>query len=532
MPFDPNWLAAPTAIPMICAALSLAFGRRGYRTAMHWQRNLAAVAVAANLAISLWILSVTLGGQRIVLQMGGWAAPYGITVYADALTGIVLTLTALLAAAALPYAIGTLDQRARMNYYPLFLFLLMGVNGAFLAGDLFNLYVFFEVLLMASFVLLTLGGQAGQVNGGIRYVVLNLLASLFLLIAAGIAYGTLGTLNLAHLAQRMGDAPEAVRLLIAGLLLVVFASKAGLFPLFFWLPSSYHTPHPAVTAFFGGVLTKVGIYSLFRIFPLLFPDLLADWQPLLLTIAGSSMIIGILGAMASNTIRRVLCFLIVSQVGYMIMGLGLAMSGDAQLASYGMAAGIFYVIHSMIITTALLMAAGAAELEVSSGSLLRSRLSGLMSRRPLLAVLFFLAAFSMGGIPPSSGFVSKLSLLQAAFGNGHWLIAAVSLSVSALTLMCMARLWQKAYWGEATQPIYPTAPLLQASRRWFVLAPIAALVLLSLGIGIFGGKVFEWSNTAAQQLLDRDSYIAAVAPTDEIVTMDKEHGADESGEHD
>ncbi len=533
MNLNPNWLAAPIVIPMLCAAFSLAFGRSGYRTAVRRQRRFAAVAVVANLAISLWILSVTLGGERIVLQMGGWAAPFGITFFADGLTAILLTLTAILAATALPYAIGSLDQRERMNYHPLFLLLLMGVNGAYLAGDLFNLYVFFEVLLMASFVLLTLGGQAGQINGGIRYMVLNLLASMLLLAAAGIAYGTLGTLNLAHLAERMDDAPGFIRLLLAGLLLVVFSSKAGLFPLFFWLPSSYHTPHPAITAFFGGVLTKVGIYSLFRVFPLLFPGLLADWQPLILTIAGLTMLTGVFGAMAVNTMRRVLSFHIISQVGYMVMGLGLAASGDPLLASFGMAAGILYLIHHMVVKSALLMAGGAAELEMGSGSLLKGRLRGLVDRRPLLALIFFFAAFSLAGVPPLSGFISKLSLLQAALGNGHWLIATVSLIVSAFTLMSMARLWQTAYWGEATQPIYPTAPLRLAGKRWLVLTPVAVLVLLSLAIGLFSGRVFEWSNIAAQQALDREGYIAAVAPaesasnlpiqeivTEEIVTMD------------
>lgn len=521
MALSANWLAAPIIIPMLTAALSLAFTRWDRRTSVKWQRNLAAAAIVLNLAVALLLLNHTLSGNRLVLQMGGWSAPFGITVIADGLSSTLLTLTAILAAAALLYGAGTLDQRERMSFYPLLLFLIMGVNGAYLAGDLFNLYVFFEVLLMSSFVLLTLGGQAGQINGGIRYVVLNLLASMLFLAAAGVAYGALGTLNLAQLALRIPLAPPAVQTLLAGLLVIAFSSKAGLFPLFFWLPSSYHTPHPVVTAFFGGLLTKVGIYALFRTFSLLFPLYLIEWQWLILTVAGFTMLTGVLGAMAVGTVRRVLSFHIISQVGYMVMGLGLAGSSDATAAGFGMAAGILYLVHHMIVKTALLMAGGAAELEVTSGSLLQNRLGGLMGRRPMLAAIFFVAAFSLAGTPPSSGFVSKLSLLQGALQNGHYMIAAVSVLVSILTLMSMARLWQHAFWGQATEPIYPTAPLTSRQGRWLTLAPIGALLALSLAIGIFGAPVFRWSTIAAEQALDREGYIEAVAPTNVIIFMEE-----------
>ncbi|MCB0063844.1 MAG: hypothetical protein KDE19_17095, partial [Caldilineaceae bacterium] len=428
MTLNPNWLAVPIALPMVMAGLGLAFSRWGYRRSARVQRLLTLVAVTANLAVALLLLYATIGGdQRIVYQMGLWPAPFGITVVADGLSAIMLTLTAILAAATVPYAMGTLDQRERMNFYPLLLFLLMGVNGAFLAGDLFNLYVFFEVLLMASFVLLTLGGQPAQISGGIRYVVLNLMASMIFLAAAGIAYGTLGTLNMAQLAQRIPTAPPGVGALLAGLLLVAYSSKAGLFPLFFWLPASYHTPHPAVTAFFGGLLTKVGIYTLFRIFPLLFPTFLIEWQPLILAIAGLTMLTGVFGAMAVHTLRRVLSFHVISQVGYMVMGLGLAASGNRVLAAFGMAAGILYLVHHMIVKTALLMAGGAAEMEMGSGILASNQLNGLIGRRPMLTIIFFIAAFSLAGIPPSSGFISKLGLLQNALQGQHWWIAGVSL---------------------------------------------------------------------------------------------------------
>lgn len=516
MELNHNWLTVPVALPLIAAAFSLTIVRWGHHQAVSWHRWIALVTVTVNLAVCVRLLFYTLGTGRLVLQMGSWPAPFGITIIADGLSAILLTLTAILAVAIVPYAIGTLDQRERMNFYPLLLFLLMGVNGAFLTGDLFNLYVFFEVLLMASFVLLTLGGQESQINGGIRYVILNLLSSMVFLAAAAVAYGTLGTLNMAQLAQRLESAPPGIQALLAGLLLIAFSSKAGLFPLFFWLPSSYHTPHPAITAFFGGLLTKVGIYTLFRVFSLLFPTYLVEWQTLILAIAGLTMLTGVFGAMAVNTVRRVLSFHIISQVGYMVMGLGLAVGGNQMLAGFGLAAGILYLVHHMIVKTALLMAGGAAEMEMQCGSLIQSRLRGLVGRRPVLALIFFLAAFSLAGVPPSSGFVSKLALLQSALDSERWLIAMVSLLVSFFTLMSMARLWQLAFWGAPTEPIYPTAPLARRRTRWLTLAPIAVLVTLSLSIGIFSGPVFRWSDIAAQQMLDRAGYIEAVNPVSEV----------------
>lgn len=516
MHLDPNWLSAPIAIPLLTAALGLPFIRRGLERAAVTQNRLAGLGMLLNLAVSLLLLVYTLSDRRLVLQVGLWPAPFGITLIADAFSAIMLTLTAILSLATVVYASGTLDARAKLNYYPLVSFLVMGVNGAFLAGDIFNLYVFFEVLLVASFALLTLGGQVAQINGGIRYVLLNLLASTVFLATAGIIYGTLGTLNLAHIAERMPLAPRSVQILIAGLLLVTYSSKAGLFPLFFWLPASYHTPHPSVTALFGGLLTKVGIYTLFRLYPLIFPHILQEWQTLILTIAGLTMVTGVLGAMAVNTVRRVLSFHIISQVGYMVMGLGLAASSDPALAVFGMAAGILYLVHHMIVKTALLMAGGAAEMEVSSGSLLRSRLAGLTHRQPVLGIIFFLAAMSLAGMPPTSGFISKLVLLQGAVGSAHWVIAAVSLSVSLFTLMSMIRLWQKAFWDQPEIAVGATTLLTSPRQRWLTLVPIALLVSLSLGIGIFAGSIFHWSGIAARQVMDRQGYITAVAPTDVI----------------
>ena len=514
MALSANLLAAPVAVPLLTAALILLVARWGGRTLIRHQVALTALALCLNLGIALTLFfGAAVQGRRFVLQFGNWTAPFGITAYADGLSATLLLLTAIVALAVYPFAVATIDyHRARMGFHPLYLFLLMGVNGAFLSGDLFNLYVFFEVLLMASFVLLTVGAQPAQTNSGIRYVVLNLLASTVFLVAAGVAYGTLGTLNMAQIAERLPLASEAVRTIFAGLLMVAFGSKAALFPLFFWLPASYHTPPPAVTALFGGLLTKVGIYTLFRSFTLFFPELLLSWQPALLTIAGATMLVGALGALAQPGLRRVLSFHIISHVGFMLMGLAVALSGNSLAIGFGLGAAILYLCHHMIIKTALIMAGGAVELYMGSDRL--ASIGGLVTRQPLLAFLFFMAAISLAGVPPFSGFVSKLSLLQITLDTRHWVVSGVSVFASLLTMINMMRLWRESFWDEYSRPSRVPSRLLHSTRRqWLMLVPVAILVLFSLGLGIFGEPAFRLSMRVAQNALDRDAYIEAVSPS-------------------
>ncbi len=511
MTLSPTLLAFPVAIPLAFAALAAIFQVLKAAHYVRVQRVLALVAVISNFIVALVILVETLVGGPIVYQMGLWPAPFGITVYADALTGIMLASGGLLALMALPYAMASLDaRRERLGYYPMALLLLMGANGAFITGDLFNLYVFYEVLLMSSFVLLALGGTPSQINASIRYVVLNLMGSMMLLLGAGITYGMLGTLNMAQVAERMPAAPPTVQVMIAGLLLIAFAGKAAMFPFFFWLPSSYHTPHPAVTALFSGALTKVGVYSLFRVFPLFFPDLLLAWQPLLFTIAGLTMVIGVLGAFAQPTIRRLLSFHIISQIGYMLMGLAVALSPSPLGLGFGLALAILFLVHNQFVKTALLMGGGQVELETGTGKL--SELGGLASSKPVLALVFFVAAFSLAGFPFTSGFVAKLGLLEATFATNNYLIAAVSLGVSVLTTMSMIRLWQYIFWGKPKRAYPARAHFQRTDVNVMLVAPAAVLVSLSLAIGIFAKPAIDIVQVAARQAIDRQSYIDAVAP--------------------
>ena len=509
MSLPPTILALPVALPMVAAALAILFQLFKNPRWVIWQRYLALAAYLACFGIALVLLFVTLQGQRVVFQMGLWPAPFGITLYCDALSAIMLTMTSLLALLILPFAAATLDnQRARLGFYPMALLLLMGVNGAFVTGDLFNLYVFYEVTLMASFVLVTLGGTPSQINGGIRYVVLNLMGSMMLLLAAGLTYGTLGTLNMAQISVRMAAAPFSVQALIGGLLFVAFASKAACFPFFFWLPSAYHTPHPAVTALFSGTLTKMGMYSFFRIFPLFFPTLLIAWQPVIMVVAGFTMVVGVLGAFAQPTIRRLLSFHIISQIGYMLMGLGVALSPSPYGVGFGLAMAILFLIHNQLVKTALLLGGGAVELQWGTGRL--GELGGIVKKEPLLATLFFIAAFSLAGFPFTSGFIGKLGLLEVTFAVRQATIAAVSLAVSLLTTMSMIRLWQYVFWGKPHMVRTVPARFTRPGVRTMIVAPIAVLVAASLAIGIFAQPVIDVVTIAAQQAIDRAAYVDAV----------------------
>ncbi len=511
MILHPTILAFPVVIPLIFGAMGLIAQSARPNRRVRIQQTFTGIGLGANLVLALLLLAVTLTGERMSFQMGLWPAPFGITVYVDALTAIMLTMVGLLSVVIFPFALATMDtERARVGFFPMMLFLLMGANGAFITGDLFNLYVFYEVLLMSSFVMLTLGGTPSQINGGIRYVVLNLMGSMMLLLAAGITYGTLGTLNMAHIAVRMGDAPYLVQAVIAGLLLIAFGAKAATFPLFFWLPSSYHTPHPVVTAIFSGVLTKVGMYSMFRTFPLFFPWLLNDWQPMLMTVAGLTMVIGVLGAFAQPTIRRLLSFHIISQIGYMLMGLAVAMTPSEFGLGFGLALAILFLVHNQLVKTALLLGGGAVELEMGTGKL--SELGGLVKKMPVQATLFFVAAFSLAGFPPTSGFIGKLGLLEVTFSSGQWMIAGVSVFVSLLTTMSMIRLWQYVFWGKPhrVQPVRTRRS--PHNAMLMTTGPVAILVALSLVIGVAAQPSLEMVQVAAAQALDRAGYVQVVNP--------------------
>jgi multicomponent Na+:H+ antiporter subunit D len=488
-----SWLvAAPVVLPLATAALLFLLQAR-----REPQRVVSTVSSALLLALSL-VLLLQVGRHGIlVAQFGEWRAPFGISFVADHLGAIMVVITGVMAAATAVYALRDIDPfRESLGYHPLFHVLLAGINGAFLTGDLFNMYVWFEVLLIASFVLLTLGNRREQLEGGIKYVAVNLVSSLVFLAAIGLVYGLTGTLNMADLAVRLGAAPPGLVTVIAMLFLVSFGIKAALFPLFFWLPASYHTPPQAIAAIFAGMLTKVGVYALIRVFTLLFLHDVGYTHTILLWIAGFTMVTGVLGAAAQHDIRKILSFHIISQIGYMIMGL-------AVYTPLALVGAVFYLVHHIIVKANLFLVAGIVRRSVGSFDL--DRLGGLYKAAPLLSVLFLIPAFSLAGFPPLSGFWAKLVVVLGAAEAGAWPIVGVALVVGLLTIYSMTKIWQGAFWSPLPEGV---AMLARPSRLLY--APVVALALLTLVIGFWSGPFIGLAEAASRELMDPSLYVRAV----------------------
>jgi len=510
-------IALPVLIPMLAAAFCLLFWGRSAPQAV-----ICVASTALTLAISIVLLTRTSSGEIITLDFAGWPAPFGISFVADLFAAIMVLLGSIIGFMVMLYSIGASDQlRASNGHYPLSMTLLAAVSGAFLTGDIFNLYVWFELMLLSSFVLLTLGGERGQLEGAIKYVALNLLSSMLFLIAIGLIYGTMGTLNMADLALRIDELEDPkFATLLATLLLVSFGVKAAVFPFFFWLPASYHTPPPAISALFSGLLTKVGVYAIIRVVMLIFDrewPLLADAT---LIVAGLTMVTGVLGTVAQDDIRRILSFHIVSQIGYMIMGLGIAIGfvsalgpqspdgieGAHPVAILALGGAIFYILHNIIVKANLFLVGGAVLLTRGTTDL--KLVNGLVKSDPFLSILFLISALSLAGIPALTGFWAKYALVRAGLEAGTYTIVFVSLGVSVLTLYSMSKIWTQAFWGSPDEDDIP-APISTWNRFW-VLTPIVALCLLTITVGLFAETSATLTFNAAEQLLDSSLYIEAV----------------------
>ncbi len=445
----------------------------------------------------------------IVVQAGGWPAPFGISLVADRLAAIMVAISALVGVAVFVHALANRERGLPLAlFYPLSNFLLLGVNGSFLTGDLFNLYVWFEVMLIASFVLMTLGGSKAQIDGGFKYVIINLFASAMFLVGVGILYGKLGTLNMADIARTMAGAEDPLLLnTTAVLLLVAFGVKAGIFPFFFWLPASYHTPAIVVSGLFAALLTKVGVYAMARAQLLLFAPNFPSMQLLLAVLAAATMVTGVLGAASMFHTRRILAFHIISQIGYMLMGFVLG-------TPLAVAGAVFYLIHHILVKTNLFFVAGLIRRQGGSEDL--GRLGGLAKASPWLAVLFLIPALSLAGIPPLSGFWAKLIVVKASFEAGfHWL-AAVALGVGLLTLFSMTKIWQEAFWKAAPDKVGGEDGREDEGKPGvFACSAVIVFASITVLIGVTVTPLLDYSKRAAAQLLDPSSYIRAVLDTND-----------------
>ena len=496
-----RWLVPfPVIAPLLAAAISVLVRRN-----LNVQRGLGLITLGAHVVVST-VLLVRVESDGIgVVHVGGWAPPAGIVLVADLFATLLLLISSITLFVVLWYAVGQsgTDER-NWAFHPVYLVLAAGASMAFLTGDLFNLFVAVEVTLGASYVLITLGGRRDQVRTGMTYVVMNLLGSFLFVTAVGLVYAATGTLNIADLVSRLDEIDPGVRHVLGLLLLVAFGVKAGVFPLFSWLPDSYPTAPSPVSAVFAGLLTKIGVYAIIRTQVLLFPGS-GGPSAVILAIAALTMVVGVLGAIAQNDMKRILSFHIVSQVGYMVAGVGL-------FGLAGVAGGIFYMIHHIPVKTALFLVSGIVERMTGTASL--DRIGGLARRAPWIAALFLLPALSLAGIPPLSGFVAKLAIVDAGADVQQWVVVVAALLAGFLTLFSMTKIWAGIFWGTAEEE----PPLAAARGEGPLRAPrsmtlaTAALVLVTLGVAAGAGPTYDLSERAAQTLLDAEPYVQAVLP--------------------
>ena len=520
-PYIGYLIPLPIIIPAVAAALALIFGRipNAQRQIVFFSLLITAVVNA------LLILIADFEGIQ-TLQIGGWDAPVGITLVADRLSAVMLFTSSVVLFSVIWYAIsqgvrdGTKDEPVAV-FLPTYMLLTMGVNISFLAGDLFNLYVGFEVFLVASYVLLTLGASAGRVRAGVGYVMVSMASSMIFLLALGYVYSSVGTMNMAQIGQRMQDIPEGTRTAIFATLLVAFGIKAAVVPLDAWLPDSYPTAPSLVTAVFAGLLTKVGVYAIIRARTSVFTA--GGLDTVLMWVALATMLVGILGAIAQSDIKRLLSFTLVSHIGYMIFGVSL---GTAQ----GLSGAIFYAVHHILVQTALFLVVGLVERQAGTSSL--RRLGSLMYSAPLIGILYFIPAINLGGIPPFSGFLGKVILLQAGANEGSWMawvLIVGAVVTSLLTLYVMMLVWAKGFQRdradapEGNVALARPAPLsditdeVEFSSRQDVgrvpfgmIASTTLLVAASTSITFLVGPISGITSRAAESAQDTSIYQYAV----------------------
>ncbi|HEU5152348.1 MAG TPA: Na+/H+ antiporter subunit D [Iamia sp.] len=507
-------LPLPVLLPLGAAALSILVGR-----SRRWQRIISITTLTTVVGLAVAILVETDRDGIVATQAGGWPAPLGISLVADRFSAIMLVIAALMMLAVVVFAIGQPGaERNHVGFQSVYLVLAAGVNASFLTGDMFNLFVAIEMMLTASYVLITLGGRLDQVRSGMTYVVISLVASVLFLAALAFTYTATGTMNMAVLSSAIADLPEGLQGGLAGLFLVVFGIKAGLFPLYFWLPDSYPTAPSPVTAIFAGLLTKVGVYAIIRTQTLLFPGVLPTW--LVMAVAGATMVVGVFGAIAQDDVKRILSFHIVSQIGYMIMGFGVA-------TVTGLAGAIFYMVHHIVVKTALFLSGGL--IEHAGGSSRLSKLGDMVRSAPAIAVVFLIPALSLAGMPPFSGFVAKLALLDAAAGVGQWAIFGAAVLTSLLTLFSMSKIGVGVFWSPATEAAEHAVAAPDAARSRLgapamMYVPTALLATAALAIGVFAGPLLDLSERAATDLVHVEPYVAAVLGDDAPATTSAPEG--------
>ncbi|MED3787753.1 Na+/H+ antiporter subunit D [Peribacillus frigoritolerans] len=488
-----NLTFMPVLWPLFTGILLIFFAKK-----IKLQRGISLFSSLIGIVISFYLV-ITVHNQGILtLGVGSWDAPFGIVIVADMLSSLLVLTTNIIGFAILLYSFYSIgEERESHYYYPVFQFLLIGVNGAFLTGDLFNLFVFFEVMLMASYVLLVLGGTKIQLRESLKYIIVNVLSSSFFVIMVAYLYSVLGTLNMADISQRITEVnqPGIISVIAIGFL-IVFGLKGAIFPLFQWLPGSYYAPPIPVMALFGALLTKVGIYSIFRTYTLMFYHDQDFTHTFLAILAILTIIIGVIGAIAYWDVKKIIIYNIIIAVGVILFGISV-------MNEQALSGSILYIIHDMLIKAALFLLVGIM-IKISGSDDLRD-MGGLIKQYPTVAWTFFIAAISLAGIPPFSGFAGKLLILQGAAEKGAYLGMAVVLISSLMVLYSVMKIFMNGFWGT------PKADYaLTNGKVNKMLVPAVLLVIISVLFGVGTESVYPYITQAVDSLMNPEIYNKAV----------------------
>ncbi len=484
-------------LPLLAAIINLFFWSRS-----NVQRVLGSIFVLAHLAFSVLLIGSVVNNGIVVLNVGGWLHGYGIMLAVDYLSAGMIALTSFVSALSWFYSSRWFKTK-KMGYLfnVVFFTLQLGIIGAFMAADLFNLYVWFEVMLVSSFVLLTLGGERFQLEGSIKYVAINVFSSTIFLAGIGVIYGLTGTVNMAAAGVALDAfSNQTLPMVAAVFFLVSFGIKAAIFPLFFWLPSSYHTPPIGISSFLIALMTKVGVYTLIRFFTIIFPLDGTMLKPVFMVLAGFTMVVGVFGAAAQNDFRKILSFHIVSQIGYMLMGLAIG-------TPLAIAGALFFVLHNVLVKTNLFFISGLVG--QVSGTYSLKKLGGIFTQFPLIALVFAISAFSLTGVPPLTGFWGKYMLAKAGFISGDWIIVVVSLMVSMITLFSMTKIWNQVFWKPLpTETVLKQTSIGEAYAAhkpmfWVISVLTIAILVASFLPGVF----VDFTEKAANVVVERNQYI-------------------------
>lgn len=487
-----NIIVLPMIIPLITGIL-LIFFRRFIR----FQRWISIITMIATAIVSLLTLQQIQVEGILRLDFGEWLPPYGILFVADSFATLLVLTSSIVTIACLLYATASIGEaREKMYFYPFVLFLVAGVHASFLTGDLFNLFVSFEVMLLASYVLITLGGKKRQLKSSIVYIAINILSSWIFLVAIAYLYGTLGTLNLAHLSERIAEVGQTPLLTVISILfLIVFSLKAGLL-LYQWLPGSYSAPPTAVAALFGALLTKVGIYAMFRIFTLLFYHEPGITHTFIGIMAGITLIAGSIGAVAYNDIRYIVAYNVIIAVGFILVGLAVSTTTAFE-------GSIFYLVHDMIVKALLYLLAGT--MITLTGTARVGSISGLIRNYPVLGWLFFIVILSLAGIPPLSGFIGKVLIGQGTIDSGAYILLTLSFVSALFVLYSLLRIFMNCFWGETMMSEEDEVPLKKG-----LIFPCIILTVLTIALGLGVESISDIVSDAARTLAEPDLYIDAV----------------------